>query len=81
MQSLQNYQHGRSVRLFSKAVAQFYLYANTLLGGPYDIVHCQDWHTALVPMLIGEERKVGAKGKNAGICPRPDRIYDPQSSL
>lgn len=46
---------------FSKAVAQFYLYANTLLGGPYDIVHCQDWHTALVPMLIGEERKVGKK--------------------
>ncbi|MBI5619393.1 glycogen synthase [Candidatus Gottesmanbacteria bacterium] len=46
---------------FSKAVAQFYLYANPLLGGPYDIVHCQDWHTALVPMLIGEERKVGKK--------------------
>lgn len=52
-----------SFAFFSKAVAQFYLYANELLGGPYDIVHCQDWHTALVPMLIGEERKVGTKTK------------------
>ncbi len=44
---------------FSKVVCQFYLYSNTDLGGPYDIVHCQDWHTALVPLLLGEQRKIG----------------------
>jgi len=39
---------------FSKAVAQMYLYSQETLGGPYDILHCNDWHTALVPMLVGE---------------------------
>ncbi len=39
---------------FSKAVAQLYLYSQETLGGPYDVVHCNDWHTALVPMLVGE---------------------------
>lgn len=43
---------------FSKAVAQLMLYASETLGGPYDIIHCNDWHTALVPLLIGEESKV-----------------------
>lgn len=44
---------------FSKAVAQLYLYSSDLLGGPYDIVHCNDWHTALVPLLLGEQGKIG----------------------
>ncbi|MFH0750144.1 MAG: glycogen/starch synthase [Candidatus Gottesmanbacteria bacterium] len=44
---------------FSKVVCQFYLYSNQNLGGPYNIVHCHDWHTALVPLLLGEQRKVG----------------------
>jgi starch synthase len=44
---------------FSKAVAQLYLYAHQTLGGPYDIIHCNDWHTALIPLLVGENRKVG----------------------
>lgn len=44
---------------FSKAVAQLYLYSQDVLGGPYDIVHCQDWHTALIPLLVGEHLKVG----------------------
>ncbi len=44
---------------FAKAVAQLYLYSSGLLGGPYDIVHCNDWHTALVPLLLGEASKVG----------------------
>jgi starch synthase len=39
---------------FSKAVAQLYLYSQEVLGGPYDIIHCNDWHTALVPLLVGE---------------------------
>lgn len=44
---------------FSKAVTQLYLYSEGLMGGPYDIVHCQDWHTALIPLLVGEHLKVG----------------------
>lgn len=44
---------------FSKAVAQLYLFAHETLGGPYDIIHCNDWHTGLVPMLVGEHRKLG----------------------
>lgn len=44
---------------FSKAVAQLSLYSEGVLGGPYDIIHCNDWHTALVPLLIGESSKVG----------------------
>lgn len=44
---------------FSKAVAQLYLYSAAMLGGPYDIVHCNDWHTALVPLLLGEQGKLG----------------------
>lgn len=44
---------------FSKAVAQLSLYSEDILGGPYDIIHCNDWHTALIPLLIGEQSKVG----------------------
>ena len=44
---------------FSKAVAQLYLYSRETLGGPYDVIHCHDWHTALIPLLVGENRKVG----------------------
>lgn len=44
---------------FSKAVTQLYLYSQDTMGGPYDIVHCQDWHTALIPLLVGEHLKVG----------------------
>ena len=44
---------------FAKAVAQLYLYSDAILGGPYDIIHCNDWHTALVPLLVGESSKVG----------------------
>ncbi len=44
---------------FSKSVAQLALYSQETLGGPYDIIHCNDWHTALIPLLIGESSKVG----------------------
>lgn len=44
---------------FSKAVAQLYLYSAGLLGGPYDVIHCNDWHTALIPLLLGDSSKVG----------------------
>jgi starch synthase len=42
---------------FSMAVANFYLYAPHVLGGMYDIIHCNDWHTALIPMILGERNK------------------------
>lgn len=44
---------------FSKAVAQLSLYSENVLGGPYDIIHCNDWHTALIPLMLGESSKVG----------------------
>lgn len=44
---------------FSKAVAQIYLYAQEVLGGPYDIIHCNDWHTGLIPLLVGEKNHMG----------------------
>lgn len=30
-------------------------------GNPYTIVHCNDWHTALIPLLLGEEDKIGKR--------------------
>lgn len=44
---------------FSKAVAQLYLYSAHILGEQFDIIHCQDWHTALLPLILGERRKLG----------------------
>jgi starch synthase len=43
---------------FSKAVSTFYIYGTHLVKTPIDIVHCNDWHTALVPLLIGEQSKL-----------------------
>src|SRR3989344_3924242 len=43
---------------FSKAVAELYTASPHVMGGTYDILHCNDWHTALVPMLLGEQRKI-----------------------
>ena len=48
---------------FCKAVAEFYLFSNEKLGGPFDLVHVNDWHTALVPLFLGERRKVGRSSK------------------
>jgi starch synthase len=49
---------------FSMAVANFYLYAPHVLGGMYDIIHCNDWHTALIPMILGEKNKTLKNDKN-----------------
>ena len=46
---------------FSKAVSTFYTYGMHLVKSPIDIVHCNDWHTALVPLLIGEQSKLMKK--------------------
>lgn len=59
---LDNYDDDKIVErfsFFSKAVAQLCLYSQSTLGGPYDIIHCNDWHTALIPLLIGESNKSG----------------------
>lgn len=53
------YDGPESFAFFSKAVAQIYLYSQEILGGPYDILHCNDWHTALIPLLVGEENRMG----------------------
>ncbi len=46
---------------YSKAVAELYRASVHVLGGPYDIIHCNDWHTALVPMLLGESNKLSGE--------------------
>lgn len=64
---LNSYEGGDMVErfaFFSKAVAQLYLYASSTLGGPYDIIHCNDWHTALIPMLVGENSKIGFRERD-----------------
>ncbi|MCL4359993.1 glycogen/starch synthase [Patescibacteria group bacterium] len=59
--------HGKPIQdvfvFFSRAVAAYYAGGKATAGYTYDIVHCQDWHTALVPLLIGEENKLGRRSK------------------
>lgn len=43
---------------FSKVVALWIQYIAMAGNGSFDIVHCNDWHTALIPMLLGENKKV-----------------------
>jgi len=43
---------------FSCSVARLYEFAPQILGGRLDLVHCHDWHTSLVPMLLGESNKL-----------------------
>jgi len=43
---------------FSCCVGRLYECAPQVLGGKLDIVHCHDWHTALVPLLLGESNKL-----------------------
>ncbi len=42
---------------FDMAVARLYLYSTKGLGGPYDVVHCNDWHTSLIPLMLGDASK------------------------
>lgn len=60
---------------FSKAVAQQYLYAPKSLGGPYDILHCNDWHTGLIPLLVGEKSKVGYRERETMQSSRAKTIF------
>ena len=43
---------------FSCCIGRMYECAPEVLGGKPHIVHCHDWHTALVPLLLGESNKV-----------------------
>ena len=43
---------------FSKSASKLIKEVSYAINGPYDIIHCHDWHTALVPMLLGENDKV-----------------------
>ncbi len=43
---------------FSCCIGRLYECAPAVLGGKPDIVHCHDWHTALVPLLLGESNKL-----------------------
>lgn len=43
---------------FSCCVAKLYDFVPEALGGRFDIIHCNDWHTALIPSLLGENNKV-----------------------
>jgi len=45
---------------FCQAVATFLLGAMAAQR-PYDIIHCNDWHTGLVPGLVGESLKLRNK--------------------
>ena len=51
---------------FSKAVAELYRVSVHVLGGPFDIIHCNDWHTALVPMILGESNKLEREKETLG---------------
>jgi starch synthase len=48
-----------SFAFYSLCVVRLYQYAPHILGGAFDIIHCHDWHTALIPMILGENIKMG----------------------
>ena len=54
--------HGKDIvekfAFFSCCIGRLYECAPEVLGGKLDIVHCHDWHTALVPLLLGESNKL-----------------------
>ena len=42
---------------FCQAVATF-VTVEAMKGENFDVIHCNDWHTALLPLLLGESPKV-----------------------
>lgn len=54
--------HGKDIvekfAFFDRCIGRLYESAPAALGGRPDIVHCNDWHTALVPLLLGESNKL-----------------------
>jgi len=42
---------------YDVCVSLLYQRAQSIVGLSFDILHCNDWHTALVPLMIGEANK------------------------
>jgi starch synthase len=42
---------------FSLAVVAFYYYSLSSSKMHFDVIHCHDWHTALIPLMLGENNK------------------------
>ncbi len=57
--------HGKHITevfaFYCACVCEFYRQSARLLGYQFDIIHCNDWHTGLVPLILGETRKVGRR--------------------
>lgn len=43
---------------YSQAVVAYINYTASIQKNFYHVIHCHDWHTALVPLLLGESNKV-----------------------
>jgi starch synthase len=56
---------------FCQAVATF-ITVEAMKGERFDIIHCNDWHTSLLPLLLGESPKVFFRNghAHAAILPR-----------
>lgn len=55
----------RTFAFFSQTVACLVRNIRMLADAPYHVIHCNDWHTALVPVLLGEESKAGKEKERA----------------
>jgi starch synthase len=42
---------------FCQCIAAFFPLAERIIGKSIHILHCNDWHTAFIPVLMGEENK------------------------
>lgn len=56
---------------FCQTVAT-YIMVEAMKGENFDVIHCNDWHTALLPLLLGESPKVFFRNghAHASILPR-----------
>lgn len=43
---------------FTLGVVALVRQAKFITGANFDVVHCQDWHTSLVPLVLGENNKL-----------------------
>jgi starch synthase len=53
--------YGLSTFLFFSLCISAWLRFSALTGNVFDIVHCNDWHTGLIPLLLGENDKTRRK--------------------
>ncbi len=43
---------------FALGVVALIRQAKYLTGDSFDVIHCQDWHTSLIPLVLGENNKL-----------------------